>query len=397
MASKRIVTVLGILSTVVVFAVARRTAGGDPTSGPQDDVRESEALVQLEDTLDQIKRAWNPRVKARVVAGARAKAEQLEEPLLWLLSNPRHDRLGEAIGLVSQLGLAKAHPMLVDLVDTAPESLQPAAVVAAGHLEPWSTEELMDLLRSEKAVLRAAAAESAADGPGGRTLELLIAMLEDPEASVRDAALEVFPRQMQGRERKEFFEWAGYADGPTEVWAIRAVGKIEFGEDSEALLHEKLRSMDRATRAAALDALSRKGNRLRQPNTVWAMAIYSHSDPVEQAKALYCLERTRSFSAGELRRELVFIQDPLPRFFAARCLITDGDKQGAVILIELLETEEVSFADGVDADAVRYAASALLGELSGLGPSAGLNELSDWVQGVAELGSRNLRAPDEIF
>lgn len=398
MAAKRIIAVLAVLGTAVAFTLVLR-GGDEATSEVQEDARESEAFQRLEATLDRVKCAWNPRVKARVLADARAEVERLEEPLLSVLSDPGHDRLAEAIDLACELRLESAHPLLVDLVTTANESLQPAAFVAAGHLKPWPTDELMELLRSEQPSLRAAAAESAADAPWVRPLELVIAMLEAPDASVRDAALEALPRQVQGREREELLDWAANADEQVAAWAILAVGRVEFGDDVEALLVGKLDSRDRSTRAAALDALSRAGGRLRNPSRVWALAIDAdlHRDPAEQARALYCLERTRSFSTKEIRRELVSFQDPLARFFAARCLVTAGEKEGAEILVELLEAEEQSYAEGVDADAVRHAVKGLLGQLSGLGSSADLDALWAWVHRITELDSRNLAVPEGLL
>ena len=103
----------GILG-VVAFGAAALPTGGESTGDSDGNTLKPGALKHLEDTLDQIQRAWNPRVEARIVARARRETAKLMSPLLLILSRPAHHLLGEAIYLTSELGLQRARPAVRD-------------------------------------------------------------------------------------------------------------------------------------------------------------------------------------------------------------------------------------------------------------------------------------------
>ena len=311
-----------------------------------------------------------------------------------MLSLPAHSRLAEAVDLASEIGLEEAHPILVDLLESAPASRRPATIVAAARLRPWPTEHLVEFLGSADPAVRVAALGLASAAPKELLPELL-EMLHDPDASVRAAALDAVPHRMPDAIRRALLEEARGSQGTPGILVLRALGKIQFRADSEDLLVGKLDSGDPAVRAAALDSLSCKGGRLRRPERVWGVVASAGSDPEERARALFCLEKTNSCPLGDLERQLQYLPHPLPRFFAARCLVSAGKPRGVEILIELLGEESQAFGEAGDARmaALHRAARKLLGEVCGTGSSAGSEVWRAWLQANPKLLRRNLEAP----
>ena len=125
---------------------------------------------------------------------------------------------------------------------------------------------------------------------------------------------------------------------------------------------------------------------------VWTLV--SRGDPAEAAKALLCLERTKSFTASQMRGLLPKLDQYL-KYFGARCLISAGDKKGVRVLIDLVEMSEGEFmtvaAD--EASAVKLAARSLLADLSRLGIHADQRTLWEWYASLGRLPSRTLRLP----
>ncbi len=71
---------------------------------------------------------------------------------------------------------------------------------------------------------------------------------------------------------------------------------------------------------------------------------------------------------------------PYLKYFAARCLVSAGEREGVGILIDLVEygSDRIGTVDENDAKAVVFAARKLLADLSKIGISARVDELRDW-------------------
>lgn len=398
MTTKRWLLVSGVLGTAAVAGFAALMTG-EELGQSGDGTRDPDALQELEATLEQVHRAWNPRSKERVFAQAKGQAATLTPPLLSVLSRGQHARLREAIELAVALDVEDARPALVDLAHGGPEDLRPAAIEGAGRLEPWAVEEFLEFFGNPDPAVRKVAIEMAPQNAPDEVLPHVFELLLDPEEGVRDAALQAVPRYAPAGARRKLLELARNADGAGEAWVVDAVGRLDPARDSEEVLTEKLDSGDPSTRAAALTGLARKnGRRLEWPDRVWSLARGLNGDPVESARALFCLERTNSFSVPELRRELPFLQHPLPRFFAARCLVTAGEKQGVEVLLDLLaKVDPEGIGDDVEPESLAWAIRTLLGELSGTGPHADSDEWQLWFRELRGLRPRTLEASPGIL
>lgn len=387
-----------MLSTLAAFGLAGVMVGGSaapPRTVPSTPT--TAALLELEGLLGKIHRAWNPRVRTRLAQQAAPQQPRLESPLLWVLSSPLHQRVAEAVFLASELGIDRAHGALVTLATSGPEDLRAVAVTAAAGLVPWPRAELFGFFSSPDPRVRVAAVRLAGTLEEPALTELY-ALMGDPEPGVREALVAAIPARLPAAARAELLDLARTAEGPREECAIAVLGKIGFDAASEGLLTAKLDSRSRATRVAALAALTGKGSSLREPGPVWALASYRSSDPTEQALALHCLERTGSFVVDDLARQLPLIFHVLPRLFAARCLISAGDRRGAELLLEILQAEGEQHGDfdGVDPESILVAARRLLGDLSGTGSCAGIAAWRDWLLENRQLRPRKLGPPTAL-
>lgn len=381
------------LGVLALAATSCGNGGGSAADGAALDGIGESVAGRLEVTFDEIRRAWNPRVKVRIVDAARPARAEFEQPLLAILAQPTHVRLGDAIYLASQLGIADARPLLVELSTTAPEQYRPAAILAAARLGPWPAEDLIGFLDEDDPAIRAAALGLAAPARG-EVLSRIFALLGDPDETVRDAALAAVPRRLTDAQRDELIEITRYAEDEHEVRGIRALARAGVGPVTERLLLEKLIGLHRAARIAALQALAGKGEPLTEPGAVWDLATVLAEDPVEQAVALSCLERTRSFDAGDLLRQIPAIKDPVCRFYAARCLIRAGEKQGAAILVELLEDQVEGFEDLWESDPLAVAVQRTLQQLPGLDPDGKPDEWREWLARLEDLPATALDESD---
>ncbi|MFQ5507133.1 MAG: hypothetical protein ACE5F1_20370, partial [Planctomycetota bacterium] len=112
-----IVVAAASLGLALVGVVA---GSGSPATG-----RDSARFIsfehqQLEETLQELRRTWNPASRARVVEASRKRIGKLELPLQWVLSRPNHPRLAEAMYLAAELGLQSTRKQIASLARAGP-------------------------------------------------------------------------------------------------------------------------------------------------------------------------------------------------------------------------------------------------------------------------------------
>ncbi|MCB9883376.1 MAG: hypothetical protein H6832_13270 [Planctomycetes bacterium] len=365
----------------------------------------------LQAQLGELAAAWNPRKKKRAIEAARAKLDLLKAPLLRLLEKPRHPRLGTAMFLSSELGVQEARPLLQELIKTAPRALRPEAVMAASALEPWSTDEARALLAHDDTGVRVATLLCIARNPDPNLFDDLLAKVVDDDPEIREAALAALPTSEQDpgksatthntvtpKQRATVLELARGSTGPQLAGYMRALGRIGFDPASERFVTERLWDENESIRIAALRALSESSKALDEPRPVLELVSGDVSDR-EAALALYCLERTHSCQATDVRNRLGFLSAALPKFFAARILVQVGDMRGSTTLAEILDDSE-STASGDDDTraALRAATRTLLSSLYGKPLNHGAAEWRAFLVGAQPASARMLTplTPEEL-
>ena len=159
-------------------------------------------------------------------------------------------------------------------------------------------------------------------------------------------------------------------------------------------LVEVLDSHDSELRVAALDALATKQAPLHNPAALWHLVCNEEIDPVERARACYCLERTKSIDPATVLEKLHNLH-PYVRYFAARCLIAAGERKGIGVLLDLLRSDEQRFV-GKDLSklaSLRAESRKLLKYLSRSWISDGEKEWREWFKRLADLRPHVLPPP----
>lgn len=352
-----------------------------------------EADRELQETLRELAGAWNPRKKRRVVARARSRVATISKPLLQLLERPRHPKLGAAMFLAAELKLETAKQRLVGLMQSAPRALRAEAALAAARIEPWSAEELEGLLTSSDIGLRFAGLLCWKHKPDPAQFSTVLEILEGRDQELSRAAVEALPEKLLPEQKKLMRERLVEQSGFARAMLLRALGRGGLERDDEALLVQALWDENDTLRRAALVSLTRKGSALHEPRAVLEL-IQNEASQEETALALYCLERTKSFSAIDIRNRVAMIEGALARYFAARCLVSRGQRQALPMLLSVLQAEGSDVPQGCDLEAVSALARTLLSRLSGKPLSTALSEWSTWVESGARFSPRQLDALD---
>lgn len=337
-----------------------------------------EQFVAAQQLLLELRRAWNPNARARLLAHAAARAEEFAAGILWVLQRPDHDLIEPAVQVAGAWRLPGCLQALRQLAPSVAPQLRPQVVRAADAIEPWADPELAELLAdtdSEVVHATLAAATARAEVPW----LLLFELLDHADPTVRDALVAAVPPDLPERFRAELRRHAESFDPVARATAARALHRTAGDGDALSRLLAALDHPDAAVRQSALRALAEQPGPLADPARIWAIVGDTAAALGERALALTCVERTRSFAAIATR-DLEHVADPVLRYFAARCLISCGDGKGARMLIELLDLDDDA-VQGVDADLaaeLRRGPRAILGQLSGKGPFADAGVYEDW-------------------
>jgi hypothetical protein len=226
----------------------------------------------------------------------------------------------------------------------------------------------------------------------------LIRLLGHKDPEIHKAALRALPPSFLPSERDMLILNIDHGTELAGQNSMRALAKVKIDDEVESVLMDKLGSVERETRLLALDLLSTKTTKLKNPTAVWSPARMASLDDHEHARSLLCMERTGSFHSGRLKDALV-LMSPLPRYMAARCLVTAGDKHGVSVLLDLLEElEDVARQreegeTSVDDDPVLIAVRRLLGHMSRTGEYSDAEAWREWYENLGRFIPRELGPP----
>lgn len=351
----------------------------------------SPAERELNKTLMKLTAAWNPNKKRRVIDAAKGRAAALVEPLQQMLERPRHPKLATAMYLCAELQLGETRPLIQKLIETAPRSLRADAVMAASRIASWNADDLRGLFANADLGVRIAALWCWQKNPVSELLPDVLALLEDRDPDIRRAALEALPPNASEEQRQRLYERVRAATGAQRVAQLHALGRIGLSSETEAYLTQCLWDDSEAVRMAALSALRYKAAPLAEPRPV-VEVVSGDVKPREASHALYCLERTMSYEAADIRNRLSFVEAPLTKFFAARCLLARGDKKGAELLVDVL----AACADGGVDEATLTLTTATRAILSRLTGRAKTTEVSEWRAAVDAMPNPSARRFDPL-
>lgn len=344
-------------------------------------VRHAEAERELDAILAELRGAWDPRARARIVDGIGAE-EHLVGQLHRLLRMADHPMLPEAVQLAGAFGAEELGDAVIALVEHRNAGVRAEAVRAGEVFAPWQPEELESFMEDVIPVCVAALEVSAGsdDAPWDAVCSLLLSDVEEIRHAAENAISGTPPTDAVDQ------LWSMVKLGTTdeEMAALRALGRTTLVETFEDELTDLLwRSGDEAV-LLALDVLATKAGELRQPGQLWALALDVSAATVVRARALHCLEKTRSFDADTVA-DAMFGFDPELQYHAARCLLVAGRPDGVRVLLDLIDSDEP--------DTV-IATRRLLANLTGLSPGA---QADDFAEALQERPWRGSKLPEPTF
>jgi hypothetical protein len=354
--------------------------------------------LRLITELQTLRATWEPRQRERVLERAKGFGREFAGPMSRLLRLDDHELLEQAAEYAGAMGIADVREDLVALA-TSRSSLAPRArieaVKSAERLGPWSSDDLGEFLVKGSVPLRLAALEVCAgrsDVPWMEILQILCSQHADDVEGVsdadrkllREAAVQVVPMKPDTHVLGEL--WSAVMIGETHI-AAAALGALARTEPDAGLASKLLAHLDQlhgSALLAGLDVLATWERRLSDPGPVWTIVERHDLDVETRAHALWCLEKTASFSPDALRDALPTMP-PIVQHFAARCLLTTGHVDGFRALLDVTESEDVR--------AVPMARQ-LLAWLTGKAPSTDREGFEqDLIQTLASLQGRALPAP----
>jgi hypothetical protein len=368
-------TVLALAGAVVVIATLPGRTRTEVTSVQ---VHAGDRALLL-DILGELKRAWNPSARQEALDRAKAERVALELPLMWLLGQPQHPFVPQALQLTAELEVGSVLDQVLALSELP--GLRAPALLCADRLEPLAPELVEELLASEERDVVLAGIQIAAhrDPPH---VPALLALLRSEDVELRRAAADALPERLPGEAVATLRDIAEDREPLVAVGAIEALANAPRTPATELFLAEKLQDGEEIVAAAALNALSSVSEPLSASTAtkVWTIAESAVSGEL-QALAYLCLERTRSYAVAEVLGRLPAM-DSKGRYFAARLLVAQGNPEGIRTLLEVCEEvqliEQQDPEEGQRQAPLAFACRTLLGSIANMHATSTLEEFREW-------------------
>jgi hypothetical protein len=368
---------IGVAVTTLPGELRTRVERGSPDGGDR---------ALLLDILAELKRSWMQEDQRHALDRAVANAAVIEQPLAWLLEQPRHEYVPQALQVAAELKLRS----LLDRVEALARvpALRAKALKCSDSIEPLPTIVIEELLHNEEREVVLAGVEILArrtPQPSAMLIPLLAH--EDPE--VRRAAAVALPDPLPSDVVPALMKIAQNREPLIAILGIEALSRPPRTWQVEEFFASRLLHEQDTVVTAALRALSRNHLRLSPATAaqLWKM-VDTTSVPEIEALAFQCLEKTRSYSIDEVRGRLSGM-DAEARYYASRLLLARGDNLGLETLQKL--TAEIQGDERLTE--IAGACRAVLSELSGMEPSSELGAFRDYFAANPPRGQQKLPPP----
>lgn len=311
-----------------------------------DGKEQSEVRKELLARLEELGATWEPKQHQRLLDRAPENAARFAGPLDRMLRMRDSKLLEPAVEYAGALGVDKLRPTLASMTVsgmTLPPGVRSKAMKAAERLGPWTKDQLAEFLTQGTPPMKLAALEICAHRRDAPWPEIL-ALFDGSDDTVTSqtltaAAIKTVPQIPPPELLKALLEMVAEGGPDTASLALKALSRAKLEDEIYVKLARQLEEMESGTRMSCLDLLGAIGRRLPDPAPVWTLITSPETKPLVRARALYCLEQTRSIDAAEVRKQ-IFYMDPTAKYFAARCLLAADQKDGGEILLDLVDLED---------------------------------------------------------
>lgn len=305
-----------------------------PAKSPAQTVASEIVSPELRSVLEQLRSGVAQQAIERVVP-KNLTAERCERELPAVLTVPASPLFPPAVLLAGHFGITSLAPLLRVALPRPDAETNRLLVLTVQQLEPWSDDDLCELLESEAPGVVAAAVSVCSKRPG-QPPEKILAALCGNAPEVRTAALEAIPPSPTDEFAAALasqLQWVPAADTGE---ALEALLRCAHNKEVEGILYERLAEVGPAC-DKALSALARSGQPLAYPKAVLAIASDASRSVTTRARALYCLERTGSAVPDSVFAAL-WPEHPVLDYYAARLQLRAGQPGGVQLLVRILDS-----------------------------------------------------------
>ena len=361
-----------ILVAVVAPAPAPASGGAEPAA-----LIEPAAKAEVRVALNGLRGSLVPGQVAPLPCESDQDRVRYRSALAEFLTSTNEPLFDQAVQLAVQQGQTELVPQLRAALAHAPEPFRQELVLAVERLEPWTDQDLDDLLRapSPGTVLAALRIAGARPEP---PVDAILPHLVDPLPAIRAAALAAAPAQLSADAGSRILAAQRGVPADQAGEALAALVRCPpSAEIDDALWSQVERQGEHCD--TVLDALAQSAAPLSRPEAVLRI-VQDASAPVRtRGRALRCLETTGTL-AGVETFEQARLRHPVLDYGAARVLLAARRPSGVELLLEILRAPDEGY-DEADAQLVqeaRLGARQLLAALADTSVNAELEEWAEW-------------------
>ncbi|HEX6811578.1 MAG TPA: hypothetical protein VF384_08150 [Planctomycetota bacterium] len=384
----RLLLAAGLFVCVAVSLAAWVWAS--PGSSPARTAGSKLVSSELDAVLQQLRSRLSQTSVAHVVPKS-LTAERCERELPAVLADRASPVFRSAVLLAEHFEIASLAPLLRAAMPAFDAETNHLLVRALERLQPWSGEDLKDLLKSEAPGVAEAAlwvCRLRTDAPQPQEIA---SPLSASEPEVRAAALETLPAELTA-------EWGNFLAAQLQ-WiptnqageTLQALARCPQSPAIERLLYERL--VDHSAPCdQVLTALAQSGRPLTRASAVLAIVTDASRSVATRARALYCLERTGA-AVDPATLSSIWPEHPALDYFAARQLLLAGKPAGVQLLVRILDSSaEDEPGQRLVAEA-RIGARQLLAHLTDTSPFGDPGVWREWANSMPAPTIQSLPAP----
>ncbi|MEE2887766.1 MAG: HEAT repeat domain-containing protein, partial [Planctomycetota bacterium] len=276
--------------------------------------------------------------QGRIVHSIRTGIQEYERPLLQILEEEPRGLIMPAIEIAGRLENEGPLSPLYSLVESADPRVRSRAIEAISNRRMWERISLRQLLQSEQNpdVLTAAlrAASLVEDAP----LSGMLPLLAHEEWRVVRAAQSAMPNHMGMKSLTLVDEFIETAPVGPAIAAIQVLGGLDPTEQRNKSVLKHLSNTSWAVQSASLKVLILSGGKIDDAEPIWAVIEGPATKVRMRVLAFLALEKTRSIDDPRFLK-ITSRLHPVAQLAAARGLIVNKNREGILILINLLSTK----------------------------------------------------------
>lgn len=347
----------------------------------------SDVEAQLDATLRELRAAWKPVDRERILADAARRGPAVAGVLQRMIRAGESPLLPQAIEYAGATGILELREPLTAIaraqLEVRPRNPRQGrwALLAANALAPFPADELEEFLVSPDIELQQGAIE-ASRGQELAPWQRIVALMFEAPGPVSETCFDVMA---DAPPAVADLVWERVSSGRDEALRIGLVALARLPNldpaATGARLAKALRFASSSLQADSLDLIIRLGPEFVDTAAMLSLATDASESRETRTRAMRCLELTGAFEPDELQRAAFFL-DPYGRYLFARCLLRTGDADGAAHLLDLVE--------GDDPEA-STAARQLLGWLTGRSPASTRREFESTLEGTPGALDRAMR------